>query len=97
MRYIVRSSKKYRFRGRKTRIYKVCSLPVICNYEDTKNNQVHFSAHLLIYKKTYTNNNEVHFSPRSVIIGIQKDTDNNYDEKINTSIVGIFALGHNYQ
>ena len=26
-----------------TPIYKVCSLPVVCHYEDTNNNEVHFS------------------------------------------------------
>ena len=46
--------------------------------------------------KKYTNNNEVHFSPRSITIGIQKDTINNYDEEFDAIIIGIFALGHNH-
>ena len=47
--------------------------------------------------KTYTTSYDVHLSPRSITVGIQKDTINNSDEKIDTIIVGIFALGHNCQ
>ena len=50
---------------------------------------------IYLYMKKDTSNNEVHFSPRSITVGIQKDTNNNRDEKIDTIIVGIFALGHN--
>ena len=44
MRYIVRSSEKYSFRG-------FYYFPVIGYYEDTKGREVHFSAHLHIYEK----------------------------------------------
>ena len=46
-------NKKYSFRGKKGKIDTVCSLPNIWNYEDTYNNDVHFSAHILYMKKRY--------------------------------------------
>ena len=96
MRCIGNKSEKCRLRCKKGKIDKVCSLPVIWNYEDTNNNDVHFSAHVLYMKKD-TNNYDVHLSPRSITVGIQKDINNNHDEKIDTIIWGIFALAHNYQ
>ena len=47
----VGENKKCRFRGKKSKIDEVCSLPVLWNYGDTYNNDVHFSAHVNIYEK----------------------------------------------